>query len=125
MRLTEILSVIASSTNGRLKLLYGEKGQRLNRVRSAPAHILAQVVQKSLNDELPEKRSNAVISNILYVCRQIYGTQEGLSMLSSYKFHQNINTAWRDALRDLDDAPTPTNSEDGDTDEQKNDKKYY
>ncbi|CAD5119446.1 DgyrCDS8055 [Dimorphilus gyrociliatus] len=122
LRLTEILSVIASSTAGRLKLLYGEKGQRLNRVRSAPAHILAQVVHKSLIDELDVKRSNAVISNILYVCRQIYSTQEGLLMLSSYKLHQSINSSWRDALRNLDDAPTPTNSDDGDLDEQKSDK---
>ena len=66
--------------------------------RSSPAHVLALFARRGLAGELPRTAhgpiANAVIGSFVYVCRQLYGTCEGLLVLSTYALHTAIAEAW-------------------------------
>ena len=68
--------------------------------RSA-AHVLARFANRALTGQLPKPGRNsrlpskAVIGNLLYVCRQLYSTCEGLMVLHSYQLSAAIAQAWR------------------------------
>ena len=67
--------------------------------RSCAAYILSQFVQQAISGDLPVEYgappSNAVIGSLVYVCRQLYSTCEGLFVLYPYDLHSVIAQAWK------------------------------
>jgi len=103
----DILSSIASKRCGQRVLLYGESCTWQSAVSSSsPVHVLADFAQKALNDDDMPRR---VVGSLLFVCRQLYGTCEGLLQLYQHKLHIALTTAWKVANRE-GDCPTPTAS---------------
>jgi len=104
----EMLSSIASKRCGQRVLLYGENCNWQSAVTplSTPVHVLAQCAQKALSNDVLPKR---VVGSLVFVCRQLYSTCEGLTQLSHHKLHLSLTTAWKVANRE-GDCPTPTQS---------------
>jgi len=104
----EILSSIASKICGQRVLLYGENCDWHSPVRSLvmPVHVLAEFAQKALiDDSLPRR----VVGSLVFVCRQLYTTCEGLLQLSHHRLHISLTAAWKVAYREGDTAtPTPS-----------------
>jgi len=104
----EILSSIASKRCGQRVLLYGEDSNWQSPVRpsSMPVYVLAEFAQKALsNDTLPRR----VVGSLVFVCRQLYTTCEGLLQLSNHRLHYSLTDAWKVANREGDTAtPTPS-----------------
>ncbi|KAK2192197.1 hypothetical protein NP493_37g10001 [Ridgeia piscesae] len=108
----DLLSVIVSSSRGRHHLLYGETQECFTKAKSSAAHILAEFTQRAMAEKLsygppPPK---TVIGQILFVCRQLYTTCDGLLAMYPYDMHNTIALAWRIANREADKALTPTPS---------------
>jgi len=104
----EILSSIASKRCGQRVLLYGESCNWQSPVTpfSTPVHVLAEFAQKALNDDVVPRQ---VVGSLVFVCRQLYSTCEGLLQLSHYKLHHSLTAAWKVANREGDCAtPTPS-----------------
>jgi len=106
----EMLSSIASKRCGQQVLLYGENCNWQSPVRpsSMPVHVLADFAQKALSDDsLPRP----VVGSLVFVCRQLYTTCEGLLQLSHHRLHHSLTAAWKVANREGDTAtPTPEES---------------
>jgi len=104
----EILSSIASKRCGQRVLLYGENSNWQSPVRPLlmPVHVLAEFAQKALNDDSLPRR---VVGSLVFVCRQLYTTCEGLLQLSHHRLHHSLTAAWKVANREGDTAtPTPS-----------------
>jgi len=101
----EILSSIASKRCGQRALLYGENCNWQSPVTpfSAPVHVLAEFAQKALNDEILPRQ---VVGSLVFICRQLYSTCEGLLQLASHRLHHSLTAAWKLASRE--DCETPT-----------------
>jgi len=104
----EILSSIASKRCGQQLLLYGENCNWQSPVapHSTPVHLLAEFAQKALNDDVLPRQ---VVGSLVFVCRQLYSTCEGLLQLSHHRLHHSLTDAWKAANREGECAtPTPT-----------------
>lgn len=112
LHVADILSVIASCSSGRKHLLYGERGDRLTRTKSSAAHFIAEFTKRAISGSLPEDLSEppslAVTGAFLFVCRQLYGTTEGLRAIYSYDLHSSVAGAWQQAVREMEESKTPT-----------------
>ncbi|XP_028401729.1 protein broad-minded-like isoform X2 [Dendronephthya gigantea] len=93
----DVLACLAASDCGRRLLLYGEKHDRWQRNRLAPAHVIIEFTKKALNGQLPGKVTlpHMSVSAFVFVCRQLYNGCEGLLVTSHYGLHQCIADAWR------------------------------
>lgn len=103
----EMLSSIASKRCGQRMLLYGENCNWQSPVikSSTPVHVLAEFAQKALNDDVLPRQ---VVGSLVFVCRQLYSTCEGLVQLSHHRLHHSLTAAWKVANREGDCAtPTP------------------
>lgn len=71
--------------------------QHFSLPRSTAAHVLAEFAVMTLsdryNDITPE--SKVVIGHIVFVCRQLYSTCEGLLVMNPYKLHLSFSQAWQ------------------------------
>ncbi|KAI8790403.1 protein broad-minded [Biomphalaria glabrata] len=98
LHIADILCVIATSTNGRRQLLYGEGKELLSENKSSSsAYLIAKFTRKALLNKFSNSSlapSNAVTGAYLYVCRQLYNTCEGLFLLSQYELHKCIVDVW-------------------------------
>jgi len=104
----EILSSIASKRCGQRVLLYGEScnWQSPAVPSSTPVHKLAEFAKKALNDDVVPRQ---VVGRLVFVCRQLYSTCEGLLQLSHHRLHHSLTAAWKVANREGDCAtPTPS-----------------
>jgi len=103
----EILSSIASKTCGQRVLLYGENCTwQSSTTPSTHVHVLAEFAQKALPDDVLPRR---VVGSLVFVCRQLYSTCEGLLQLLQHRLHHSLATAWKVANREGDCAtPTPS-----------------
>jgi len=105
----EILSSIASKRCGQRALLYGESCNWQSPLSSpslSPVHVLAEFAQKALKeDNIPRQ----VVGSLVFICRQLYSTCEGLLQLYQHKLHHSLTAAWKVANREGDCAtPTPS-----------------
>ena len=103
----EILSSIASKRCGQRMLLYGENCDWQSTVTSPPTPVLvlAEFAQKALNDDVLPRQ---VVGSLVFVCRQLYSTCEGMLQLSQHRLHHSLTAAWKVANRDDCATPTPT-----------------
>jgi len=90
-------------------LLYGENCNwqpPVTQNLSTPVHVLAEFAKKALNDDVLPRQ---VVGSLVFVCRQLYSTCEGLLQLSHHRLHHSLTAAWKIANREGDCAtPTPT-----------------
>ncbi|CAH1269949.1 TBC1D32 [Branchiostoma lanceolatum] len=120
LHIADILSCLASSQTGRRMLLYGEAGNKAgkpNRNISTAAHTIVEFATRALSSTLPSEESSPsyeVVGAYVFVCRQLYSTCEGLSVMHSYKLHACIAEAWRMASHEADIATTPLPAVEGD-----------
>ncbi|CAB3998353.1 Hypothetical predicted protein [Paramuricea clavata] len=93
----DVLACLAASDCGRRLLLYGEKHERWQRNRFAPAHVIIEFTKKALTGQLPGKVTlpHTSVSALVFVCRQLYNGCEGLLVTSHYGLHQCIADTWR------------------------------
>lgn len=104
----EILSSIASKRCGQRMLLYGENCNWQSPVTpsSTAVDVLAEFAEKALKDDVLPRQ---VVGSLVFVCRQLYSTCEGLLQLSHHRLHHSLTAAWKVANREGDCAtPTPT-----------------
>jgi len=104
----EILSSIASKRCGQWVLLYGEECNWQSPVRplSIPVHVLAEFAKEALCDDTLHRR---VVGSLVFICRQLYTTCEGLLQLSHHRLHHSLTAAWKVAHREGENAtPTPS-----------------
>ena len=66
------------------------------------AHVISQFVVMSLDGSLTTKPSANVTLAYLFVCRQLYKTEDGLMTLLHYSLHNLIAVAWRMVCYDMD-----------------------
>eukprot|EP00058_Branchiostoma_floridae_P019139 XP_002604628.1 hypothetical protein BRAFLDRAFT_126784 [Branchiostoma floridae] len=121
LHIADILSCLASSQTGRRMLLYGEAGNKAGKpnrnISSTAAHTIVEFATRALSSTLPSEESSPsyeVVGAYVFVCRQLYSTCEGLSVMHSYKLHTCIAEAWRMASHEADIATTPLPAVEGD-----------
>ncbi|CAH1269946.1 TBC1D32 [Branchiostoma lanceolatum] len=121
LHIADILSCLASSQTGRRMLLYGEAGNKAGKpnrnISSTAAHTIVEFATRALSSTLPSEESSPsyeVVGAYVFVCRQLYSTCEGLSVMHSYKLHACIAEAWRMASHEADIATTPLPAVEGD-----------
>ncbi|XP_033110986.1 protein broad-minded-like [Anneissia japonica] len=117
LHIGDILTAIASWEAGRHILLYGENGKNFKENRSAAVHIIAEFSRRALNGTFSStfglRPSRAVAGAYLYLCRQLYNTCEGRLALHPYKLHTIVVNAWKEAVREVQEATPTPGAEDG------------
>eukprot|EP01135_Chromosphaera_perkinsii_P002306 Nk52_evm92s221 gene=Nk52_evmTU92s221 len=126
INIADILAILASTPNGRQSLLFGIERSQVNKEKSfssktmsigsvyepgkvtdTPAFVIATYVCRAIEGVLSETNAKTkaqkntvpceVISAYMFVCRQLYNTCEGISMLShfqlSYLFSKALKTS--------------------------------
>lgn len=111
LQVIDILCQMASTSNGRKHLLFGEDKDLLSKSLNSAAHKIAEFCSlclKSLTtgkySKLPSQK---VISESLYLCRLLYNTCEGFYVLQDYKLHIVIMEAWKKACLESESTATP------------------
>ncbi|XP_050398519.1 protein broad-minded isoform X2 [Patella vulgata] len=119
LHVADILCVMASDSDGRQHLMYGEGGNMFSKAKTLPPiHYICEFTKKCLRKELPagiSVPSRTVIGVYLYICRQLYITCDGLHILLPYNLHTYIADAWLEASQAGDRAATPTQLDSQDT----------
>ena len=102
LHVADILAQIASNSCGRRHLLYGSAGDAGSRDKTGSkvaVSVLSQFSQRAINGTLSSPYARpptlAVIGNIIFVCRQLYSTGEGLRIMYHHDLHNTIATVWR------------------------------
>ncbi|ELT95085.1 hypothetical protein CAPTEDRAFT_176131 [Capitella teleta] len=110
-----ILSCIAAKSAGHRHLLYGESTSKAKFNGNSAAHVLSEFACLMLSDDkcsniTPE--SKAVVGNIIFICRQLYSTCEGLLIIAPYDLHLKFAQAWRivSEMFSITQTPTPPGS---------------
>ncbi|XP_006879052.1 PREDICTED: protein broad-minded [Elephantulus edwardii] len=116
IHIADILTRIASVEEGLILLLYGETMNSSDEENPAGAHIIAQFTKKLLDEDIPmfcgSEMWPAVTGAFISVCRQIYGTCEGLQVLIPYSLHESIAKAWKKTSLLSERTPTPVEGSD-------------
>uniref|UniRef100_A0A673T6N4 Protein broad-minded n=1 Tax=Suricata suricatta TaxID=37032 RepID=A0A673T6N4_SURSU len=109
--IADILARIASVEEGLTLLLYGENMNSSEEKSSTGAHIIAQFSKKLLDEDISIFSGSEMLPVVkgafISVCRQIYGTCEGLQVLSPYSLHESIAKAWKKTSLQSERTPTP------------------
>ncbi|KAM6186740.1 protein broad-minded isoform 2-T2 [Rhynchocyon petersi] len=116
IHIADVLARIASVEEGLILLLYGENMNSSEEENSTGAHIIAQFSKKVLDGDIPifsgSEMLPLVIGAYISVCRQIYGTCEGLQVLLPYNLHESLAKAWRKTSLLSERIPTPVEGSD-------------
>ncbi|CAK7301620.1 Protein broad-minded [Vulpes lagopus] len=114
IHIADILARIASVEEGLTLLLYGENMNSSEEKRSA--HIIAQFSKKLLDEDISIFSGSEMLPVVkgafISVCRQIYGTCEGLQLLIPYSLHESIAKAWKKTSLLSERIPTPVKGSD-------------
>ncbi|XP_060046514.1 protein broad-minded isoform X2 [Erinaceus europaeus] len=116
IHVADILARIASAEEGLILLLYRENISSLKEKSPTGVHIIAQFSKKLLDEDIcifsGSEMLPAVKEAFISVCRQIYGTCEGLQVLIPYSLHESIAKAWRKTSLLSESIPTPVEGSD-------------
>ncbi|GAB5571853.1 protein broad-minded isoform X1 [Prionailurus iriomotensis] len=111
IHIADILARIASIEEGLTLLLYGENMNSSGEKSSTGAHIIAQFSKKLLDEDISIFSGSEMLPVVkgafISVCRQIYGTCEGLQVLIPYSLHESIAKAWKKTSLQSERTPTP------------------
>ncbi|XP_077018890.1 protein broad-minded isoform X1 [Tamandua tetradactyla] len=114
IHIADILARIASVEEGLILLLYGENMNSSEEESPTGAHIIAQFSKKLLDEDISVFSGSKILPVIkgafISVCRQIYGTCEGLQVLTPYNLHESIAKAWKKTSLLSERIPTPVES---------------
>ncbi|XP_025150565.1 protein broad-minded isoform X2 [Bubalus bubalis] len=116
IHIAHILARIASVEEGLTLLLYGENMNSSEEKSPTGAHLLAQFSKKLLDEDISifsgSEMFPVVKGAFTSVCRQIYGTCEGLQVLIPYSLHESIAKAWKKTSLLSERIPTPVEGSD-------------
>ncbi|XP_031204573.1 protein broad-minded isoform X1 [Mastomys coucha] len=116
IHIADILSRIASVEEGLTLLLYGENMNSSEEESPTGAHIIAQFSKKLLEEDISIFSGSEMLPIVkgafISVCRQIYGTCEGLQALLPYGLHESIAKAWKKTSLLSERIPTPVEGSD-------------
>ncbi|XP_004393001.1 PREDICTED: protein broad-minded isoform X2 [Odobenus rosmarus divergens] len=111
IHIADILARIASVEEGLTLLLYGENMNSSEEKSPTGAHIIAQFSKKLLDEDISIFSGSEMLPVVkgafISVCRQIYGTCEGLQVLIPYSLHESIAKAWKKTSLLSERIPTP------------------
>uniref|UniRef100_A0A8D2CNU1 Protein broad-minded n=1 Tax=Sciurus vulgaris TaxID=55149 RepID=A0A8D2CNU1_SCIVU len=116
IHIADILARIASVEEGLILLLYGENVNSSEEESPTGAHIIAQFSKKLLDEDISIFSGSEMLPVVkgafISVCRQIYGTCEGLQVLLPYSLHESIAKAWKRTSLLSERVPTPVEGSD-------------
>ncbi|EFB14199.1 hypothetical protein PANDA_011865, partial [Ailuropoda melanoleuca] len=116
IHIADILARIASVDEGLTLLLYGENMNSSEEKSPTGAHIIAQFSKKLLDEDISIFSGSEMLPVVkgafISVCRQIYGTCEGLQVLIPYSLHESIAKAWKKTSLLSERIPTPVKCSD-------------
>ncbi|XP_070651993.1 protein broad-minded isoform X4 [Bos indicus] len=116
IHIAHILARIASVEEGLTLLLYGENMNSSEEKSPTGAHLIAQFLKKLLDEDISifsgSEMFPVVKGAFTSVCRQIYGTCEGLQVLIPYSLHESIAKAWKKTSLLSERIPTPVEGSD-------------
>ncbi|XP_075410730.1 protein broad-minded isoform X2 [Tenrec ecaudatus] len=116
IHIADILTRIASVEEGLILLLYGENMNSSEEENPTGAHIIAQFSKQLLEEDIPMFSGSEMLPMVtgafMLVCRQIYGTCEGLQTLIPYSLHESLAKAWKKASLLSERIPTPVEGSD-------------
>nr|XP_010963791.1 protein broad-minded isoform X1 [Camelus bactrianus]XP_045380413.1 protein broad-minded isoform X1 [Camelus bactrianus] len=116
IHIADILARIASVEEGLILLLYGENMNSSEGKSLTGAHVIAQFSKKLLDEDISifsgSEMFPVVKGAFTSVCRQIYGTCEGLQVLVPYSLHESIVKAWKKTSLLSERIPTPVEGSD-------------
>ncbi|XP_057594428.1 protein broad-minded isoform X3 [Hippopotamus amphibius kiboko] len=116
IHIADILARIASVEEGLILLLYGENMNSSEEKSPTGAHIIAQFSKKLLDEDISVFSGSEMFPVIkgafTSVCRQIYGTCEGLQVLIPYSLHESMAKAWKKTSLLSERIPTPVEGSD-------------
>ncbi|XP_062042678.1 protein broad-minded isoform X3 [Lepus europaeus] len=115
-QIADILARIASVEEGLILLLYGENMNSSKENSPTGAHIIAQFSKKLLDEDISTFSGSEILPVVkgafISVCRQIYGTCEGLQVLIPYGLHESIAKVWKKTSFLSERIPTPVEGSD-------------
>ncbi|KAM4816878.1 protein broad-minded [Urocitellus parryii] len=116
IHIADILARIAAVEEGLILLLYGENMNCSEEESLTGAHIIAQFSKKLLDEDISIFSGSELLPVVkgafISVCRQIYGTCEGLQVLLPYSLHESIAKAWKKTSLMSERVPTPVEGSD-------------
>ncbi|KAG8510925.1 Protein broad-minded, partial [Galemys pyrenaicus] len=116
IHIADILARIASVEEGLTLLLYGENMNSSEEKSPTGAHVIAQFSKKLLDEDIVIFSGSEMLPLVkgafISVCRQIYGTCEGLQVLIPYSLHESIAKAWKKTSLLSERIPTPVEGTD-------------
>ncbi|KAB1275556.1 Protein broad-minded [Camelus dromedarius] len=116
IHIADILARIASVEEGLILLLYGENMNSSEGKSLTGADVIAQFSKKLLDEDISifsgSEMFPVVKGAFTSVCRQIYGTCEGLQVLVPYSLHESIVKAWKKTSLLSERIPTPVEGSD-------------
>ncbi|XP_029398335.1 protein broad-minded isoform X2 [Mus pahari] len=116
IHIADILARIASVEEGLILLLYGENMNSSEEESLTGAHIIAKFSKKLLEEDISIFSGSEMLPVVkgafISVCRQIYGTCEGLQVLLPYGLHESIAKAWKKTSLLSERIPTPVEGSD-------------
>ncbi|XP_074846761.1 protein broad-minded isoform X4 [Carettochelys insculpta] len=111
IHIADILAKIASMEDGLSLLLYGGHMNSAKKDSLTAAHTIVQFTKKLLDESICVLSGSEMLPALkgafIFVCRQMYGTCEGLQVLIPYGLHQSIAEALKTASLLSERIPTP------------------
>uniref|UniRef100_A0A8C8RI99 Protein broad-minded n=1 Tax=Pelusios castaneus TaxID=367368 RepID=A0A8C8RI99_9SAUR len=111
IHIADILARIAAIEDGLSLLLYGGNENFAKKDSLTAAHTVVQFTKKLLDENISvlsgSEMMPALKGAFIFVCRQMYGTCEGLQVLIPYGLHESIAEAWKKASLLSERIPTP------------------
>ncbi|TFK14387.1 rho-related GTP-binding protein RhoF [Platysternon megacephalum] len=111
IHIADILARIAAVEDGLSLLLYGGNMNSAKKDSLTAAHTIVQFTTKLLDENISVLSGTEMLPALkgafIFVCRQMYGTCEGLQVLIPYGLHESIADAWKKASLLSERIPTP------------------
>nr|XP_025044876.1 protein broad-minded isoform X3 [Pelodiscus sinensis] len=111
IQIADILARIAAVEDGLSLLLYGRNMNSAKKDSLTAAHTIFQFTKKLLEENISVLSGTEMLPALkgafIFVCRQMYGTCEGLQVLIPYGLHESIAEAWKKASVLSERIPTP------------------
>uniref|UniRef100_A0A674HY82 Protein broad-minded n=1 Tax=Terrapene triunguis TaxID=2587831 RepID=A0A674HY82_9SAUR len=111
IHIADILARIAAVEDGLSLILYGGNMNSAKKDSLTAAHTIVQFTKKLLDENISVLSGTEMLPALkgafIFVCRQMYGTCEGLQVLIPYGLHKSIADAWKKASSLSERIPTP------------------
>ncbi|XP_065444500.1 protein broad-minded isoform X6 [Chrysemys picta bellii] len=111
IHIADILARIAAVEDGLSLVLYGGNMSSAKKDSLTAGHTIVQFTKKLLDENVSVLSGTEMLPALkgafIFVCRQMYGTCEGLQVLTPYGLHKSIADAWKKASSLSERIPTP------------------